>query len=170
MSKKAKEIERLYDKTADIYDSRYRKIQVEKFKIILRYRKKNGLILDCGCGSGLLYPYIKDSNYIGIDLSKKMLEKHPLDCNLIQADAKNLPFLDNIFDEIFSITVFQNIEDRKKAMAEIERVMKKEGRLYLSILRKNFSKDLITFNSNLELVEKIDQTNLEDVILIFEKN
>ncbi|MBS7252163.1 MAG: class I SAM-dependent methyltransferase, partial [Candidatus Freyarchaeota archaeon] len=46
----------LYDQTAWIYDRRYREIQEEKYKSILSKiaLHKRDLVLDAGCGTGLL--------------------------------------------------------------------------------------------------------------------
>ncbi|MFX1590929.1 MAG: hypothetical protein ACFFC1_22570, partial [Promethearchaeota archaeon] len=57
---KKKEIISKYNSTATFYDKRYRKIQEEKYRIILSdfLLEKNKIVLDAGCGSGLLFEFI----------------------------------------------------------------------------------------------------------------
>jgi len=45
----------------------------------------------------------------------------------IVASAYLLPFLNNIFDRVFMITVLAEIPDKKKALLEIKRVLKGDG-------------------------------------------
>ena len=80
-----------------IYDIRYTEEQQKKYEIIFdkipsRYE---GLILDVGCGTGLLLERI-NSISVGVDLSINLLEKayernKRSQINLIQADAESLP-------------------------------------------------------------------------------
>ena len=72
-----KDIKESYDALGGrIYDIRYTEEQQKKYEIIFdeipsRYE---GLILDVGCGTGLLLERI-NSNSVGVDLSINLLEK-----------------------------------------------------------------------------------------------
>jgi len=83
---KKKKIISNYNKTASFYDNRYRKIQEQKYKIILKnYHSKSKLILDAGCGTGLFIEFIMALTkqkeivpfiYVGTDISLKMDKVH----------------------------------------------------------------------------------------------
>ena len=172
-NKKAAHVANLYDLSADIYNRRYKKIQEEKIKIVTKYRSnlRSKLVLDCGCGSGLLLPFLdKKTRYFGIDTSHEMLKQCPKKNNMIRSDVTNLPFFDDTFDEVFCITVLQNIDNNNQALCELKRVLKNKGRLFISILRKRYNKDDLSPLSELKMIKTIDDEKIEDIMFIFEKN
>ena len=90
-------------------------------------------ILDIGTGTGLLAKHLKLS-VIGVDFSHKMLKQnHGIRC---QADWASLPFKDESFATIFSISALQtNLNKPMKKLTEMRRVLKPSGRFYLSVLK-----------------------------------
>ncbi|MGB5910660.1 MAG: class I SAM-dependent methyltransferase [Promethearchaeia archaeon] len=186
-SDKKKEIISKYNSTSIFYDKRYRKIQEEKYSIILSdfLQEKNNIILDAGCGSGLLFEFIvkkfkvnqiKFLKYIGIEISLNMLKKFAEKCryldnnlsvNLILSDIEHLPFRDNRIDSIFSITSLQNLPNIYKGITEIIRVGKHMANLEFSILKKNLDLDsLISFlNSKLINLKIKNIESIEDIII-----
>lgn len=103
-------------------------------------------ILDLCCGTGDLTKIIK--NYYpkafvtGLDFSDKMIEiakNKVLNAKFIQADATNLPFPDNTFDAVTMGFGLRNIQNAEKAIEEIYRVLRPNGRfLHLDFGEKNF--------------------------------
>jgi len=91
-------------------------------------------ILDVGCGKGfLLYDFTKvvpGLELHGIDISEYAIKnsKEEIKDRLQVANATSLPFPDNYFDFVFSITTLHNLHcyDLDKALREIERVSKKD--------------------------------------------
>jgi len=183
-SDKKKIIIEKYNSTSSFYDDRYRKIQNEKFELHFKKTIINcKTLLDAGCGTGLLFEYISRLNgnilgrtlrYIGIDISWKMLKyfynktkiiKNKINTNLILGDIENLPFREDKFNLIFSITSLQNLQDLEKGLKEIIRVGKENTALKLSILRKQLKlEEVITYlkshtinlrTENLEEVEDV---------------
>lgn len=163
----------LYDQTAWIYNQRYEEIQEEKYRTLLPKitLKKIDLILDAGCGTGmLLEKFTQKHTAVGIDFSKEMLRiaKNKIkNSNLIRADLNNLPFRDNIFSKILGITVIQNIEKPQIAIREIARTLQKKGLAALSTLKKKSNKkEIQELIENAGLNAKETYEVSEDIVII----
>ncbi len=68
-----------YDNISDVYDKFNDDFDYDKYLYDVFHRfplRKNGLVLDCGCGTGVLIDKLSDKGYdcTGIDASEKMLE------------------------------------------------------------------------------------------------
>lgn len=95
--------------------------------------KPGDRILDVGCGKGFqLYEItqlLPGVEVFGIDVSEYAIEnsKPEIKDRLKVCNANSLPFPDNHFDFVFSITTLHNLHnyDLDKALREIERVGKK---------------------------------------------
>jgi ubiquinone/menaquinone biosynthesis C-methylase UbiE len=104
-------------------------------------------ILDLGCGSGrhVIFLAKKDFKVYGIDiakygikLAKEWLKKEKLRANLKVGDIhKKLPYPTNFFDAIISIKVLNHgkIEQIRKCIREIERVLKPNGLIFLKVAK-----------------------------------
>lgn len=112
-----------------------------EFSIFKDYIKDGDKVLDVGCGNGRILELLKDKkiDYIGIDISEKLVElakkKYPQN-NFLVADTLNLPFPDNNFDKVFSVAVLHAIpseEFREKALLELKRVLKPGSILLLTV-------------------------------------
>lgn len=109
---------------------------------------KGSKILDVGCAKGFmlydfkrLYPEIQG---YGIDISEYAIT-HAKDeiREFVQvSDARALPFKDNSFDLVISITTLHNLnkEDLKTALQEIMRVSKKDAFITLDAYRNEEEK------------------------------
>ena len=152
--KKKREIMLHYDQTADSYDAQYAEEQNTKKRTALSnvHLRENSLILDMGCGTGLLFPHIADKAklLVGIDFSKNLLrqakkraKQHP-NITLIQADADNTPFKNQTFHITFAITLLQNMPDPTATLKETERIAKPKATIILTALKKKFTQKAIT--------------------------
>jgi len=185
-SNKKKRIINKYNSSAHFYDRRYEQIQSEKYKLILNNQYLNGkMILDVGCGTGLLFEYIsnlkKDKNrvkykYVAIDISWNMLlefkskiinYKPKNNLELILGDIENLPFRENVFHSIFSLTSFQNLPNINRGIEESYRVCINYGHFNFSILSKKLNLDaLLNLLKPLSKeIKTINKDELEDVII-----
>ncbi|MEW6070241.1 MAG: class I SAM-dependent methyltransferase [Candidatus Thermoplasmatota archaeon] len=130
-----------YNKTAEFYNSRYKEIQYEKYRIAFSSPyisiNPNSKILDLGCGTGLLFDFLKERNLypdtVGIDISKEMLKIS--NGEKILGDVENLPFKNNSFDIVFSFTVIQNLPTLK-ILEEVSRVLKPNSIFAFTVLKK----------------------------------
>ncbi|MHA1264239.1 MAG: class I SAM-dependent methyltransferase [Candidatus Helarchaeota archaeon] len=172
-------IQSRYDTTAEIYDNRYEKIQREKYKIIFKNLslKKGEILLDVGCGTGLLIKLLCNWGNIiyGVDFSKKTLKKAQEklvlmeNCYLICGDAENLPFKANSFDKVFAITLFQNLSDPLQGFVHLRTICKPDGVIILSLLKKKVTQNQI--DELMQSISKkglkiIDEEACEDLIVI----
>lgn len=127
-----------YNKLSKGYNRLYKEEQLNKLNIIKSnipkdYIRKDHLLLDVGCGTGISAEFF-DCNSVGIDPCLEMLEQGNK-AFYFQAKAENIPFKDKSFDAVISITAVHNFKDIKKGLEEIKRVSR--DRIILSILRKS---------------------------------
>jgi len=110
------------------------------------------IVLDVGCGTGLLFPHIADKTQrlIAIDISrtllkqaKKRAKQHP-NIALIRADADHTPFKNQTFHALFAITLLQNMPNPTATLREIERITRPEATIGLTILKKKVTQTAIT--------------------------
>jgi ubiquinone/menaquinone biosynthesis C-methylase UbiE len=125
--------------TAESYDNLYREEQCAKYKCLLDVVETlEGLILDAGCGTGLLYEYLDETGitenlkYICLDPSREMLMRAKMKLRsplvlLIEGYAEEIPTRSGVFDYVFSVSTWGAIVDKKKALSEFKRVVKPSG-------------------------------------------
>jgi ubiquinone/menaquinone biosynthesis C-methylase UbiE len=131
----------------DTFASEYDGVDQGVERVLSRLKIPPGSkILDIGCGTGNLTLRLPEINsfqrIVGTDLSDGVLtiaRKHANDlglrnCEFFRADACRLPFDDEEFDCVVSNMVFHLISDRRKALAEIVRVLKASGSAVLQFI------------------------------------
>lgn len=142
---KVMKIDDYYDQIAEGYEELHREEQENKIRLIKEHLKvkKNQKLLDVGCGTGLTTEPWSCKRY-GIDPAKKLLEKatnnYP-DIEFKLAQAENIPYEDNFFDIVISITAIQNFDDIEKGLQEINRVG--NNKFVLTFLKKSSKADEI---------------------------
>ena len=98
---------------------------------------KGKKLLDVGCGAGVhAKAYVnKGAKVQGIDISKTMVEMARERCKGVDfkvGSMNKLPYASGTFDVVTASLVTDYIKDLKKALLEVNRVMKKGGLLYTS--------------------------------------
>ena len=107
----------------------------------IRKNYSSGVLLDAGCGTGGMLEVIQKEfpswNLMGIDISYNALSytKKRNIKNLLQGSIENLPFNDESADIIISLDVLYHLQvgDDEKSLAEIYRILKKDGYLILHL-------------------------------------
>ena len=176
MNNKQQKIISMFDEIASSYDLANR---VMSCGIDISWRKKacnlafknlpkdslNSLnILDVACGTGDMISHwqknangVKIHKIIGADPSSGMLEvaqkKFP-HIHFMQCEATNLPFQNKEFDILSIAYGIRNVEERKKALEEFARVLKKEE--ILELLK-------FTIEKNQEILEKFMGFNTKNI-------
>ncbi|MBI4145384.1 methyltransferase domain-containing protein [Candidatus Woesearchaeota archaeon] len=117
-----------YDETSAGYDELHGAEQTRKAREILAYLEQHRLIsqhsrlLDVGCGtciSTALFP----GDRTGIDPSKELLKRcKDATIKLVHGNAESLPFVDDWFDIVVSLTAVHNFDDVEKGLREMQRV------------------------------------------------
>lgn len=112
-----------YDQIATGYEELHREEQEKKIALIKNKIKfqSSWKILDIGCG-----PYFGDFQgfVIGIDPSRELLKKAKKKIPVIQGKGEFLPFANNCFDVVLSLTALQNFNNIEKGIQEMKRVAK----------------------------------------------
>ena len=131
---------------------------------------KPGKILDVGCGNCRNLKPFADLKFdcYGIDFSKNMvsvakdfLKKHNIQAKVYVEKAEKLPFKDNSFDYVLALRVIPCIlteKERSKALDEVKRVLKKNGKAIITIWNKTNFKYLLSKKEALVPWRKKDRT------------
>lgn len=131
-----------YDRVAGLYDIFFsvildpgRRKAIERINALPPSR-----ILEVGVGTGLsLDKYHPKHHIIGIDISAKMIQKAERrkrrlalsNVALMRMDAEALHFADNSFDVIVAMYVVSTVGNPQQLMAEIRRVCRPYGKIYI---------------------------------------
>lgn len=112
-------------------------IQRSRFRMVLSLIGNNyyDQILEIGYGSGIFMPTLSKycNKLSGIDIHPfkckvdEILKYCGISASLYQGSASEMPFADESFDLIVSISSFEFIDDKINACKEIRRVLKKNG-------------------------------------------
>ncbi|MFH1004443.1 MAG: class I SAM-dependent methyltransferase [Bacteroidota bacterium] len=106
---------------------------------------KDDNILDAGCGHGeyTIFSLKRNAKMWAFDYSKEMVnctrelvKKHNLKAEAITVDSvTNIPYDDNYFDVVYCLAVLDHLDfdNREKAYKELNRVLKKGGKLILDV-------------------------------------
>lgn len=104
---------------------------------------ENAWILDVGCGAGELDVYLAErfpSTYVtGTDISETRVrqavrlsgKRLAANCSFVRAHPARLPFGEACFDTAVSVAALRYLEDPKRCLHEMRRVLVPDGRLFL---------------------------------------
>lgn len=104
-------------------------------KIIAQVHR-SAIALDIGCGTGLITRSIKADLVVGLDINRWNLDRAnkrlPQTC-FVQCDGDYLPLRDSIADLVVCTEILEHLSVPDRALREIGRVIKREGKLVGSV-------------------------------------
>lgn len=96
--------------------------------------------LDIGCADGTFTRYylekFPDTEGYGLDISEEVIKQALLkspQIHFVPGDVYALPFKSDFFDMVHSAEVLEHLEEPKKAISEVYRVLKKGGAFILTV-------------------------------------
>lgn len=110
---------------------------LQRYRLAARNIGANKRVLDLGCGAGYGSSILlKAGNEVfGIDISQKAVDYAKTNypgVNYFCCPADNLPFGNDYFDAVVACEIIEHVQDPKKVLREICRVLKKGGDLFIS--------------------------------------
>jgi ubiquinone/menaquinone biosynthesis C-methylase UbiE len=145
-----------FNEAADTWDNSFCTRELTAFleQTVPTFNLKRGQkVLDVGTGTGVLLPFllkvVGPTGYVAaVDYAEKMVEKcrakygeYP-NVNIMVKEVENLPFPPETFDAITCFGLFPHLENKEKALSEMYRVLKPQGRLIIAhaLSRKEIAK------------------------------
>jgi ubiquinone/menaquinone biosynthesis C-methylase UbiE len=137
------QLQEYFDQLAPIWDE---ELTPEKLKCLSNIVKELGIkpgyyVLDIGSGTGVLLPFLiaelgDEGKIVALDFSAEMLgqaqvKNFPPIVGFAQADVLAIPLADNSVDLAICNSAFPHFNDKVKALKEIARVLRNNGRLVI---------------------------------------
>ncbi len=135
-----------FNELAEKWDNRFETQKLENFleELVPTFGLKEGQrILDVGTGTGILLPYLlhevgSKGHIIALDYAKKMIKvckskyKHFSNIDFFVTKIEEIKFSSNSFDAVICFAVFPHLENKVRALNQINRILKKDGRLIIA--------------------------------------
>jgi tRNA (uracil-5-)-methyltransferase TRM9 len=107
-------------------------------------RWKKGKLLNVGCGHGADFlPFAGQFDLFGVDFSTEMIKlarkyaiKHKFSADLKVADARSLPYPDNMFDWAIAVATYHHLKGASEsitALRELKRVLNPGGEAFITV-------------------------------------
>jgi len=101
--------------------------------------KPGSAVLDVGTGTGVFIPFLlseigKSGRIVALDCAEKMLRQARAkgfngNIDYLHADVTNIPLRNEIFDIVVCFDCFPHFQDKPRALAEMNRIIKSGGKL-----------------------------------------
>lgn len=103
-------------------------VNEEVARFVEEYHLKEKRVLEIGAGSGTLQDLVED--YTGLDIAESA--RRFFHKPFVHGSATALPFEEAEFDAIWTIWVLEHVPNPERALAEMRRVLKHKGLIYLA--------------------------------------
>lgn len=129
---------------------------------------EDATILELGCGPAYLWKENINRIPAGWRITLSDLSPGMLDAawrNLVvtgrafqfkEIDAQSIPFTDETFDAVIANHMLYHVPDRAKALSEIQRVLKSEGRLFATTIGKDHLQEISNWIRQMNLGTEFD--------------
>jgi ubiquinone/menaquinone biosynthesis C-methylase UbiE len=117
-------------------------VQRIRFRLVCRLlgNKRFDRLLEIGYGSGVFMPELskRSSELYGLDPHpmprevESVLLKHGVQAKLVSGTAESLPYADEFFDCVVSVSAIEYVEDIDKACRELTRVLRPGGSIIIA--------------------------------------
>ena len=126
------------------------------FDVLLKL-PENARILELGCGHGLLWKENITRIPVGWNITISDLSPGMLDAawrglvvtgrafQFKEIDAQSIPFEGETFDGVIANHMLYHVPDRPKAIAEIKRVLKPGGQVFVTTVGENHMKEMMNW-------------------------
>ncbi len=124
--------------------------------LIPRAPRPGAVLLDAGCGGGLLAPHVQrlDYRHVGVDLRRSGLEQSASRGVAVVAGAvAALPLADAAADVVVAGEILEHVEDDVAVLAEAARLLRPGGTLVIDALAATWLADLIA----VRILERVPQ-------------
>jgi len=110
-------------------------------------RRAGAVLLDLGCGGGLLAPHLAGKGYrhIGVDLGRsglRLAAAHGV--QPVNGDVAALPFADGAADVVAAGEILEHVTDLPATVAELSRVLRPGGLVVIDTVNDNALSRFIT--------------------------
>ena len=136
-------LQEYFDQLAPTWDKELTQERLKCLGYIVRELgiKPGYYVLDIGSGTGVLLPFLiaelgDEGKIVALDFSAEMLiqaqaKNFPSIIGFAQADVLAIPLADNSVDLAICNSVFPHFDDKARALKEIARVLRNNGRLVI---------------------------------------
>jgi ubiquinone/menaquinone biosynthesis C-methylase UbiE len=135
-----------FDNAADTWDERFLTPKLSSFleKFVPQFGITSGQhVLDVGTGTGVLVPYLSkavgpEGSVVALDSSEKMVNQcktkysHLDNVSVKVGNIEDVAFSSESFDAVICFGVFPHLVNKEKALQNIHRMLKVEGKLVIA--------------------------------------
>ena len=135
-----------FNTAAVTWDEQYQNQELTDFlsKLVPTFPLKRGQrVLDVGSGTGILIPFLLEAvgstgHVTAIDFAEKMVEACKAkyanlpNVNIAVQQVENLDFPPETFDAVTCFGLFPHLENKEKALSQMNRVLKPGGKLIIA--------------------------------------
>ena len=126
----------IYDLFADVLNGKVHKVLCREVAELVSEKDD---VLECACGTGMLTVHVAPicHSIVATDFSEKMLKKAAAKCKRLEnasfefADIMHLDYADGSFDTVIAANVIHLLDEPLKAMVELDRVCKPDGKIII---------------------------------------